>query len=241
MATRPSSSQTNIVQDARKVLSDLKKHLPAITKADRAKGKTKGVNAAFAKDLGVAIAAHAKALTAQSASKTKARSSTVSEVAARKALSAELKSIRSDVSDALAADVAVQVAFGRGANLEGKETGPLVSAATDFEGAFAEHADAVKPAGVSAARIAKLAKLREALESADEAQRSKISGRVGDTAGKSSLLATIKKMVAQARKRIATVVQRATGGKKKARGTGSTSPRRKVKPRAKKPAATGTA
>lgn len=226
MATRPSSSEQNIVNEARQCLGALKKNLPAILKADKAKGKTAGVNAAFVKSFAGAIAAYDGLAKAHAASASKSKSATSVEVGAREALSAELKSIRADVADANADDVELQTAFGRGLALSPKTTPPLVEAAISFEGAFDTHEAAVKSAGVNAKRIQTVAKLRAALQGADEAQGVAIGARTSTTSGKSSLIASIKKMSAQGRKRL------------KPFGAGkSAAPRHTVKKRQPKPTA----
>ena len=234
MPTRPSSSEINIAQDARKVLADLKKALPAILRADKAKKKTGGVNAAFAKTFADTLAQHVAATKASSSSRTQAKSATGAEVKAREALSAELKSIRDDVAETLPDDIETQTAFGRGRNLEPKTTGTLIAAASDFEAAFETHALAVKPAGVNAARIARLGKMREALSGADASQRGKLTSKQDDTGAKSKLLGTLKKMAAQARKRLAKVVSASAKKGKRPSVAKSTSPRKRIKPRAKK-------
>jgi hypothetical protein len=229
MKTRPSSAATNIIQDAKQLVARAKSELPAILKADKARGKTAGTNMDTVKKLAADIAAFEKASTVQGGKATTAKASTSNEVAARQALAAELKSIRQDVTDAAPTDVALQKAFGRGKNLESNTTNTLLDAADLVSGSFEARAVDVKTASVTQARMTKVAKLRAKLADADAAQRGALGDKAGATGGKKVLLASIKSGLALLRRRLG----KAPGGSKKA--VKSTSPRRAVKKRPPKP------
>ena len=204
MATRPSSSASDVVQDARALLKTANQVLPAVVKADKARGKTKGTSLASLDALAKLLDAYGAASKAQQGRTTVARKATGDEVKAREALAEALISIREDVKDAYTDDVELQRAFGRSRRLTPKITGPLLDAAESVSGAFAEHAATVKSAGVSAKRIAELDKLHKALASADATQRGHLGAKVDATGSKTKLLAAIKKATAALRRRLAT-------------------------------------
>jgi hypothetical protein len=158
------------------------------------------------------------------------------EKSARAPLRAALKSIRADVAETFPDDADLQRAFGRGKNLDSDSTTILVRAAGDVAGAFEANPDAVKSAGVSAARIADVTKLRDALASADTAQRTEIGARIVAASVTSTLYKSVVKRATQLRKRLA---------RNPATKAASTRRRHAVKKRVKKgtgapPTGTGT-
>jgi hypothetical protein len=232
MATRPSKSASDIVQDARALHKTASKVLPAIVKADKARGKTRGTGLASLTLLAKLLDEYGAASREQQGKKTTLRKATGDEAAAREKLAEALISIREDVKDAFPDDVELQRAFGRSRRLGAKLTGPLLEAAEAVSGAFAEHAASVKPAGVSQKRIAEVDKLQKALAAADAAQRGHYGARLGATASKAKLLAGIKKAAAQLRRKLATA--KVAGAGKSA--VKSMTARRKGKKRAAKKA-----
>ena len=175
------------------------------------------------------VAGFESSSTKQGAKATAARKTTTAEVDARDALAKELRAIRADVADAAPGDVELQEAFGRGAELAGKTTNPLLEAADLVAGSFTARAEDVKKAGVTAARIAKLAKLRAALADADVTQRGALGDKKVASGAKAADLGAIKKGVAALRKRL--------GGARASAALATTSARRTVKKRAPRPTA----
>jgi chromosome segregation ATPase len=247
MPTRPSVAATDVIQDAKQLLATAKMSLPALTKADKAKGKTQGTNAAFLKKFEQQIAAYEATSKTQRGSAAKAKASTRDEVSAREALSKELKSIRDDVADAFPEDKSLHRDFGKGKDLDTNSTKKLLDHADFFAASFETHGDAVKPAGVTQKRMTDLAKKRQALAEADAKQRGHIGQRVDATASRSELLAQIRKSATALRRRLASVSgDGAAKASKKTKGSlASTTHRRTVTKRAAKktaaPAAKKTA
>lgn len=238
MATRPSSKATDIVQDAQQLIPIARKRLPAIVKADKEAGKKKGTNMSTLQELIDSLAAYKSAKASQGAKTSSARSATQKEEIARANLAAALVEIRDDVADAYPEDEALQRAFGRGAALSARMTNPLLDASDDFISAFDTHAGDVAGAGVSKARIAKVAKLRDTLAAADTAQRSDLGERSDATLTKDQVLANIKKLAARIRDRIARADRAAKAATKRKGTLKSSSPRKTVKKRAPKVAQT---
>lgn len=191
------------------------------SKADKAKGKTGGVNAAFITALKADVAALAK---------TKKRSTvdaTAKEAAARAPLRAELQAIRDDVAEVFPDDVPLKRAYGTGAALSANSSNQLLKAANDVISAFAQSGKKVAAAGLNARRITALEKLRDTLSAADTGQREAAAQKKGATADGTTLRKSIDKRVSLLRAKLAKTVSKSASG--------STARRHAVTPRAKTP------
>lgn len=234
MPTKPKSTEQDILADARHVVAKVQAHRAAFADADKKK-KVKLLEPSLVSRLKKNIARAAAAVGARSSANVAVRRATSSELDARAALFDEVATIRDDIKLTYPGDAALARAFGVCRAIPKDSTPKLLAAADAIASAYDDpaHRAAAKDAGVTPARIRKVAKLAAALADADTAQNVGMASGKRVTANKASLLRAVRADVAHIRK----VAQRVFRNEKDVLAEfKSTIARRAVKKRAAKPA-----
>jgi hypothetical protein len=231
MPTKPMQTQQDIIADGKHVVLATRSNWGDFKKANA--GRTVPLLAeAEVAQLEKDIAAAEKGVGAQETIRAGKQAATEREVAARARLYELLVEVRDNVKLSFRKDDALARAFAHGRRLNKGQTPGLLAAAALVIESYEEAAlrKRVAEAGVTAAKIKEITRARDALGSADTAQRAAQATGKGKTEGMAALLRGIRATVTHIRK-VRDFIYR--GQPEKRREFDSTLPRRA--PRKRKP------
>lgn len=192
MGTKPKQTEQDILADARHLLERATARLSEFLAASKGR-KTPYLDKAFLAGMRQQIDDVEKAIGGQVSKQSAVEAATESEVEARTAVAEALVDIRDDIKLEHGRASAMARAFGVGARISDRQTASLLKAADTIIGSFKDHKAEAIDAGVTAARIAEVQKLRNRLAAADTTQRSHQSTKRGDTLTKAAAVARLKK------------------------------------------------
>jgi hypothetical protein len=201
--TRGKSIQ-DMLDEARSALGAAKKNLKAFVKADAKKTK-KRVTAASLNAFNASLTAFAKARRAGAGKKTQSKSATAAVDKARKALSDEVVSARSDIESTYddTPNDSIHQSAGRGMNLQTRSASQLLGDVEKITGALGEDPDTAekaKAAGVDSKRIAKIEALAKTLEESMTTHEATDADSSTLSKGARVILASITKQTTHVRK-----------------------------------------
>jgi hypothetical protein len=239
MATKPIQTQQDTIADGKHVAAATRRSWADFKRANSGR-KLPLLAETELKELERNLVAAEKAVGGQATQRTGKKASTAAEVEARGKLHGLLVDLRDNVKLTFRGKPELARAFGFGQRISKQQTPSLLSAAglalESYEKATLRKQ--VAEAGVSTATMKQIAKARDALASADTAQRDEQAIGKGKTTSAAALLGDVRKSVVHIRKVVGLIYR---GQPEKRREFESTLPRRVPKKRPPKtPAGSAT-